>query len=62
MDDDGGGWTVLQRRGDNGRPRNFFLKRWRSYKAGFGDPAEDFWIGLDTMHLLTSKSGENTSK
>ena len=40
MDTLGGGWTVLQRRGDFGKPKNFFLKKWDNYKLGFGDPEE----------------------
>ena len=38
METEGGGWTVLQRRGDFGNPDDFFLRRWRGYKEGFGDP------------------------
>ena len=40
MDTLGGGWTVLQRRGDFGKPKNYFLKKWDDYKQGFGDPKE----------------------
>ena len=40
MDTLGGGWTVLQRRGDFGKPKNYFLKKWDEYKEGFGDPKE----------------------
>ena len=29
----GGGWTVIQRRGDFGRPEDFFLRGWRDYKV-----------------------------
>ena len=35
-----GGWTVLQRRGDFGQDRNYFLKGWEKYKNGFGNPEE----------------------
>ena len=35
---EGGGWTVLQRRGDFGGPENFFLKKWDDYRDGFGNP------------------------
>ncbi len=55
MDDDGGGWTVLQRRGDFGNKRNNFMKRWGAYAGGFGDPEEDYWIGLTAMNLLTTQ-------
>jgi len=37
---EGGGWTVLQRRGDYGSPDDFFLKKWVDYKGGFGDPSK----------------------
>ena len=52
MESKGGGWTIIQRRGDFGRPRDFFLRNWLDYKDGFGDPAEDFWLGLDGIHNL----------
>ena len=29
-------------------------RRWADYKAGFGSIDADFWLGLETMHLLTS--------
>ncbi|KAM8819191.1 tenascin-N isoform 4-T4 [Rhynchonycteris naso] len=51
MDTDGGGWTVFQRR--NTGQLDFF-KRWRSYVEGFGDPMKEFWLGLETLHNLTT--------
>jgi ficolin len=27
---------------------------WSSYKAGFGSPDSDYWLGLETMHQLTT--------
>ncbi|XP_018411041.1 PREDICTED: tenascin-N-like [Nanorana parkeri] len=51
QDTDGGGWTVIQRR-NNGKLD--FYQRWRTYVDGFGDPNEEFWLGLDSMHKLTS--------
>ncbi|GFU42282.1 techylectin-like protein, partial [Nephila pilipes] len=44
MDTDGGGWTVLQRRGNFSRSENYFYKDWASYKKGFGDNEKDFWL------------------
>ncbi|GIY35190.1 hypothetical protein CDAR_484641, partial [Caerostris darwini] len=44
MDTDEGGWTVIQRRGNFHRPDYFFFKEWESYKTGFGDIDEDFWL------------------
>ncbi len=53
MDTLGGGWTVMQRRGDFGNPVDYFLRNWTDYKDGFGDPDEDFWLGLDSIHAMT---------
>jgi len=54
MDTDGGGWTVIQRRGDYNQKSNFFVT-WSSYKRGFGDLARDFWLGNEKIHLLTNQ-------
>ncbi|XP_031600464.1 microfibril-associated glycoprotein 4-like [Oreochromis aureus] len=43
-------WTVIQRRQDG--TVNFF-KKWEHYKTGFGSAAGEYWLGLETMHLLT---------
>ncbi|XP_005374955.1 PREDICTED: tenascin-N isoform X2 [Chinchilla lanigera] len=53
MDTDGGGWIVFQRR--NTGQLDFF-KRWRSYVEGFGDPMQEFWLGLDKLHNLTAST------
>ncbi|KAG8189463.1 hypothetical protein JTE90_018116 [Oedothorax gibbosus] len=50
---DGGGWTVIQRRGDFGDRLNF-TQNWEVYKHGFGDPQREFWIGNEKMHWLTT--------
>ncbi|XP_055950687.1 techylectin-like protein [Argiope bruennichi] len=55
MDTNGGGWTVIQRRGDFGRARDYFFKDWESYKKGFGDIEKDFWFGNDNIFALTSQ-------
>ncbi|CAF3329821.1 unnamed protein product [Rotaria socialis] len=54
MDTDGGGWTVLQRRGDYNQQSNFFVT-WSSYKRGFGDLNRDFWLGNEKIHALTNQ-------
>ncbi|XP_035197136.1 tenascin isoform X4 [Oxyura jamaicensis] len=52
MAEDGGGWIVFLRR-QNGRED--FYKNWKSYAAGFGDPKDEFWIGLENLHKITSQ-------
>ncbi|XP_018494569.2 fibroleukin [Galendromus occidentalis] len=49
----GGGWTLLLRRG-KGKPLSFD-RTWSSYKHGFGNIAEEFYIGNEYMHILTEK-------
>ncbi len=53
MDDDNGGWTVFQRRQPSCNPSNFFSKGWANYVKGFGDPNNEFWLGLEALHHLT---------
>ncbi len=49
---DGGGWTVVQRRQDGSV--NFY-RNWANYKAGFGSPNGELWLGLDIMRALTNQ-------
>ncbi|XP_022236587.1 techylectin-5A-like, partial [Limulus polyphemus] len=55
MDTDGGGWTVIQRRGDYGNPTDYFYKSWQEYKMGFGDIEKDFWLGNYWIFTLTNQ-------
>jgi len=43
----------LQRRGDFGEEKNFFLRNWTEYKTGFGDPTKDHWVGLSYWNNIT---------
>ncbi|XP_021375241.1 SCO-spondin-like [Mizuhopecten yessoensis] len=49
---DGGGWTVLQHRLYGSVS---FNRSWTDYVTGFGDLRGDFWLGLDNIHILTSR-------
>uniref|UniRef100_A0A0A1XQ81 Tenascin-R n=1 Tax=Zeugodacus cucurbitae TaxID=28588 RepID=A0A0A1XQ81_ZEUCU len=48
---DFGGWLVIQRRQSGSVD---FKRDWHDYKEGFGNITENFWIGLETLHALTS--------
>jgi len=52
---DGGGWTVLQRRGDYKRSKDYFYKDWEEYKFGFGNLNDEFWLGNDNIYALTNQ-------
>lgn len=52
MTTDGGGWIVFQRR-QNGQTD--FFRKWTEYRVGFGNLEDEFWLGLDNIHRLTSQ-------
>ncbi|XP_055942893.1 techylectin-5A-like isoform X3 [Argiope bruennichi] len=51
MDTDGGGWTVIQRRGKFPFQQDF-NKDWERYKNGFGKLTEEFWLGNENIRVL----------
>ncbi|XP_064371676.1 tenascin-R [Dromaius novaehollandiae] len=52
MTTDGGGWIVFQRR-QNGLTD--FFRKWADYRVGFGNLEDEFWLGLDNIHRITSQ-------
>ncbi|VDI41235.1 Hypothetical predicted protein [Mytilus galloprovincialis] len=48
---DGGRWTVVQRRQDGSVD---FDRNWVNYRAGFGAPHTEYWIGNENLFGLTS--------
>ncbi|GFN97841.1 tenascin-r [Plakobranchus ocellatus] len=49
---DGGGWIVIQRRKTGTVD---FYRKWDEYKSGFGSLHDDFWLGNERIHELTSQ-------
>ncbi|XP_040270838.1 angiopoietin-related protein 6 [Bufo bufo] len=52
QENNGGGWTVIQRRQDGST--NFF-KTWHNYKHGFGNFDNEYWLGLENIYWLTKQ-------
>ena len=48
---DGGGWIIIQRRTTGNVD---FYRNWADYKKGFGTLDDDFWLGNDNIHAVTS--------
>ncbi|XP_035233316.1 techylectin-5A-like [Stegodyphus dumicola] len=55
MDIDGGGWTVIQRRGNFSKKEDYFYRNWEEYKKGFGKLDEDFWFGNENIYAVTNQ-------
>ncbi|GFR60639.1 ficolin-2 [Elysia marginata] len=48
---DNGGWIIIQRRVTG---TTDFNRNWADYRQGFGLVHEDYWLGNDNIHTLTS--------
>ena len=51
MSTNSGGWTVIQRRISS----SDFYKTWNEYQTGFGNLSENFWLGNQQIHFITSQ-------
>ncbi|XP_050086608.1 ficolin-1-like [Anopheles aquasalis] len=47
----GGGWIVVQHRFDGSVD---FYRNWTDYRDGFGELDNEFWLGLEKIHQITS--------
>ncbi|XP_028424276.1 microfibril-associated glycoprotein 4-like [Perca flavescens] len=52
MNSEGGRWTVFQRRLDG--TVNFY-RTWDQYRTGFGNPAGEYWLGLENIFQLVNR-------
>ncbi|XP_038058719.1 uncharacterized protein LOC119730000 [Patiria miniata] len=55
MENDGGGWIVIQRRQDGSVD---FNRNWADYQFGFGSLSGEFWLGNDNLRSLTETKGK----
>merc|ERR1711872_1124422 len=55
---DEGEWVDIQSRGQFGNPADFFARDMAVYVHGFGDPAAEFWLGLDKLKQLTREGAQ----
>lgn len=51
MTTDGGGWTVFQRRFSMALD---FYRNHNDYVSGFGDPASEYWLGLERVRVMSA--------
>ncbi|XP_075770227.1 fibrinogen-like protein 1-like protein [Pelodiscus sinensis] len=54
MDTEGKGWTVVQRNSHN--TEITWLESWSTYKYGFGNVQNDYWMGNEYLFLLTHQN------
>ncbi|GFS09835.1 fibrinogen-related protein 3.1 [Elysia marginata] len=50
---DGGGWIIIQRRSTGNVD---FFRTWGEYKNGFGSLDDDFWLGNDKIHAISTSA------
>merc|ERR1712241_424380 len=55
---DEGEWVDVQARGQFGNAPDFFARDMAVYVHGFGDPAAEFWLGLDKLKQLTREGAQ----
>ncbi|XP_053313230.1 fibrinogen-like protein 1-like protein [Spea bombifrons] len=53
VDKDGNRWTVVQR--NSLKTELTWLESWSTFKYGFGNVLQDYWLGNEYIHLLTSQ-------
>ncbi|XP_045183386.2 microfibril-associated glycoprotein 4-like [Mercenaria mercenaria] len=46
-----GGWTIIQFR----LSASNVFRTWDEYKSGFGDVNENYWLGNQAIHMITSQ-------
>ena len=56
MENDGGGWTVFQRREDGSVD---FYRDWANCTHGFGSVEGEHWLGLSKLYRLANVSLSN---
>lgn len=56
MEQDDGVWTIIQRR--RKQDNISFHRSWISYKKGFGNLENSFWLGNDYIHEITKQTSE----
>ncbi|MPC90132.1 Angiopoietin-4 [Portunus trituberculatus] len=52
METDGGGWTVFLSRQQQNVQLDF-NRTWDHYKAGFGSPYSEYYLGNEVLHQMT---------